>query len=73
MVGSDRRNVPASLRLWGINAKGGEDLGGWVCSLGPPLSLIMMAWVGGHRAIVENNFTAQSVHGPEQWCVGHSQ
>ena len=26
-------------------------LGGWVCSLGPPLLLIIPAWVGGHRAI----------------------
>ena len=39
-------------------------LGGWVCGLGPPRILIIVAWVGGHRAIVEKNFTLQSVHGP---------
>ena len=53
--GSKVWDLPPLLYLWL----------GWVGlqSRTPPL-LIIMAWVGGHRAIFEKTFTLQFVRGP---------
>ena len=40
-----------SSKVWDPSPSYTYGLGGWVCSLGPPLYLKLLAWVGGHRPI----------------------